>query len=379
MHPSVALALDLLARPSVTPDDAGCHHALAEVLRPAGFKLEEMPFGDVSNLWATHGTGGPLIVFAGHCDVVPPGPREAWKEDPFFPSIENGVITARGAADMKSGLAAMTTAVAEFVKAHPDHAGTIALLSTSDEEGAGLDGTKAVLEALVARGEKPDFAFVGEPTSETQFGDTIKVGRRGSISGYLTVRGIQGHVAYPHLARNPIHDLAPFLVALTRHRWDEGDEVFPPTSLQVANLNAGTGAINVIPGVAHLEFNVRFGPATTGDEVRRVISQVIEEHGLDAEVRWLESAQAFKTESPVLIDSLIRSIESVTGIHPTPGTSGGTSDARFFAAHGIPVVEFGPINATIHAANECVTIQEIEQMHEVLVLFLRYLASADER
>ncbi len=370
MHPSVALALDLLARPSVTPDDAGCHHALAEVLAPAGFKLEEMPVGDVSNLWATHGSRGPLIVFAGHCDVVPPGPREAWHDDPFFPSVKDGGITARGAADMKSGLAAMTTALAEFAKAHPDHAGTIALLSTSDEEGAGLDGTKAVLEALVARGEKPDFAFVGEPTSETHFGDTIKVGRRGSISGYLTVRGIQGHVAYPHLARNPIHELAPFLVELTRHPWDQGDDVFPPTSLQIANLNAGTGAINVIPGVAQVEFNVRFGPATTGDDVRNTVEQMIESHALEADIRWLESAQAFKTDCPEMISALSRSIEATTGMVPQPGTGGGTSDARFFAAHGIPVVEFGPINATIHAANECVTLREIEQMHEILVQFL---------
>lgn len=365
MHPAVALTVDLMARPSVTPDQAGCHQALREVLAPAGFQIQDLPKNEVANLFATHGTGSPLTVFAGHCDVVPPGPLDAWQTAPFDPTIIDGTIYGRGAADMKSGLAALTVALAQFVKSHPDHPGTVALLSTSDEEGAGLDGTKHVLEHLAAENFKIDYALVGEPTSEQTFGDILKVGRRGSITGTMTVKGIQGHVAYPHLADNPIHRLAPFLTELTQTQWDNGNEVFPPTSLQIANLNSGTGAVNVIPGLATLDFNIRFSPESTPDQLIQKIEQLVKNHRLDATIDWVTSAYAFQTKNPDLVQALHSAIQTHTGQSPAHTTGGGTSDARFFAQHNIPVVEFGPLNKTIHASNEQVTLKEVETLTEI--------------
>lgn len=371
MHPAVALTLDLIARPSVTPDSAGCHTALRETL--PGFRHQDLPQNQVANLLSLHGEGAPYILFAGHCDVVPPGPRDAWRTDPFTPTIENGTIYGRGAADMKSGLACLTIALAQFVKENPDHKGTVGILSTSDEEGAGLDGTKFVLETLAAQNKLPDYALVGEPTCEETFGDIVKVGRRGSLTGTMVVKGIQGHVAYPHLADNPIHRLAPFLTELTTTGFDNGNEVFPPTSLQVANLNSGTGAVNVVPGVAHLDFNIRYSPASTAESLQETIEAMARRHNLDCTFDWNHSARVFQTTNPELIQAAQKAVQKTTGLEPALTTGGGTSDARFFAAHGVPVVEFGPLNKTIHAANECVTVREVELLTDAYAAVLNNL------
>ncbi len=373
MHPAVALTIDLIARPSITPDQAGCHHALREALHQSGFNFQDFPKNEVSNLMATHGEGAPYIVFAGHCDVVPPGNLDAWHTKPFDPEVIDGVLYGRGAADMKSGLAALTIALAKYVKENPNHPGTVALISTSDEEGAGVDGTQYVLEELLKSGSKIDFAIVGEPTSELQFGDMIKVGRRGSLTGYLTINGIQGHVAYPQLADNPIHNLMPFLHELINMNFDDGNDVFPPTSLQIANLNAGTGAVNVIPGNATLDFNIRYSPESNAEELQTHIEQLAKKHRLDYEIIWNHSANAFQTHSEPLITAIHSAVEIHTGVAATHGTTGGTSDARFFAEHDIPVVEFGPLNKTIHAANECVVIKDIEILTEIYKLTLETL------
>lgn len=365
MHPAVALTIDLIPRPSVTPDAAGCHHALQEALHPSRFQFHDYSCNEVENLLATHGTGAPVIMFAGHCDVVPPGPLDAWQTHPFEPEISGGKIYGRGAADMKSGLAAMTIALAKYAKDHPDHPGTLALLSTSDEEGAGVDGTKHVLNQLAQQGLKIDFALVGEPTSEQLFGDMIKVGRRGSLTGYMTVQGIQGHVAYPQLAQNPIHQLLPFLNALKDTVFDNGNEVFPPTSLQIANFQSGTGAVNVIPGIATLDFNIRYSPESSAESLMQQVEDLAAMHNLDAEFTWNHSAKAFQTHCELLTNAIHNAVENVTGVSASLGTTGGTSDARFFADHQIPVIEFGPLNKTIHAANECVLIQEVEKLADI--------------
>lgn len=372
---TVDLAKKLIACPSVTPNESGCHGILSEILTGAGFAVEEISEGGVSNLWATHGSGGPLICFAGHIDVVPPGPIEAWQSDPFQPEIRNGMIYGRGAADMKGSMAAMVSALVSAVADDPDHAGTYALLSTSDEEGPAVFGTRLVLDTLASRGVKIDFAVVGEPTSDKQFGDTIKVGRRGSLSGKMVVRGIQGHVAYPHLARNPIHEIGPFLVELTSSRFDDGDEYFAPTSLQISNIHAGTGAGNVIPGSVTVNFNLRYAAVSSPENLIKRIEAIAERSGFEYEIAWDSSAKAFRTESPVLASALSSAVLTETGVQPELGTGGGTSDARFFAEHGIPVAEFGPLNATIHAANECISTADLEASARVFGSVLNQLAN----
>jgi succinyl-diaminopimelate desuccinylase len=357
------LLRQLIACPSVTPNDAGCQDIVAERLTAAGFAVERMRFGEVENLWATHGSGKPVVCLAGHTDVVPPGPLDAWSSDPFVAEERDGRLYGRGAADMKASVAAMTLAL-ESVAAG-GHAGTIALLLTSDEEGPGVDGTRRVLQTLIERGTIIDAAIVGEPTSEETFGDTVKVGRRGSMGGRLVVRGVQGHTAYPQLADNAVHKLAPALAALVSADWGRGTSDFPATTLQVSNLKAGTGAGNVIPGQAEALFNFRFGPDWSAEALQARVFEILKSADLEAELSWSISALPFLTEPGPLLSALTAAIQEVTGETPKPSTGGGTSDARFFAAHGIPVAEFGPLNASIHAANEWVELAPLEPLTRI--------------
>ena len=361
MSKVVDLACELIRRPSVTPDDAGILAYLAELFGSNGFAVEHLDFGDVKNLWVTHGSEAPVVVFDGHCDVVPAGPLDAWNTDPFEPTLREGSIYGRGSADMKGPLAALCIALLEFVQDNPNHRGTVGLLVTSDEEGNAIDGTGRALKTLVDRGTIIDFALVGEPTSEVVFGDMIKVGRRGSISAKMTVFGKQGHVAYPHLADNPVHRLAPFLTELLAIHWDAGDKNFPPTNLQISNIHAGTGAVNVTPGTVTLDFNLRYNVLHSADVIQNRIAKMAEAFGLKCAFEWNPSANPFVTRNAPLINAIAGAIMKETRTNPKQGTGGGTSDARFFAAHGIPVVEFGPLNTTIHAANECVGIDELEK------------------
>lgn len=356
----VDLACELIRRPSVTPNDAGCLDYLAELFVSAGFLTRFLNFGEVKNLWAWHGEGKPLVAFNGHCDVVPPGPREAWDTDPFEPTIKDGVLYGRGASDMKGPLAALCLALLQFVEANPDHKGTVGILITSDEEGYAVDGTQRALQSLIDDGVQIDYALVGEPTSENRFGDMIKVGRRGSIRAKMVVKGKQGHVAYPHLAKNPIHVLSPFLTELLAIQWDLGNDSFPPTTLQVTNIQAGTGAVNVIPGSVEIDFNLRYNVLQTASEIQTRIEKMAEAYGLECSFDWNPSAMPFVTRDRDLIGALTTSIIKHTKTTPNEGTGGGTSDARFLAAAKIPVVEFGPSNATIHAANECVAVDDLE-------------------
>lgn len=373
MSKVVDLACELIRRPSVTPEDGGIQDYLADLFAENGFNVKHLDFGVVKNLWVTHGSEAPLVVFDGHCDVVPPGPIEAWNSDPFEPTVNGGNIVGRGSADMKGPLAALCTALLNFVKKNPNHPGTVGLLVTSDEEGSAIDGTKRALDALIDRGVKIDFVIVGEPTSDVRFGDMIKVGRRGSISARMTVFGKQGHVAYPHLADNPVHRLAPFLTELLAIRWDGGTESFPPTTLQISNIHAGTGAVNVVPGTLTLDFNLRYNILFTADAIQARITKMAEAYKLQCEFVWNASAQPFITRDRVLIEAISKAIVKETKRTPLEGTGGGTSDARFFAAHQIPVVEFGPLNATIHMANECVGIHELESCERIYQSTLEYL------
>lgn len=361
MSKVVDLACELIRRQSVTPQDGGIQEFLTNLFEAKGFSVEHLNFGDVTNTWITHGQGSPLLVFDGHCDVVPAGPREAWNSDPFEPTIKDGMLYGRGASDMKGPLAAMAIAILEFVEANPDHAGTVGFLVTSDEEGIAVDGTQKALRKLLDDGVVIDYVVVGEPTSDNRFGDMIKVGRRGSISAKMIVRGKQGHVAYPHLAINPIHQLSPFLTELIAVKWDFNvSSFFPCTSLQVTNIHAGTGAVNVVPGSVELDFNLRYNTELTADQIRERIEKMAEAYGLDCTFEWNASANPFLTRNSTLIDAVAKAVIQETKSVPEQGTGGGTSDARFFALHKIPVVEFGPLNATIHAANECVGIDELE-------------------
>jgi succinyl-diaminopimelate desuccinylase len=366
---SVSTALELakllIARPSVTPDDAGCQPLVAERLAGAGFRPEWFDRNGTRNLWLQRGHRRPLFAFLGHTDVVPSGPREQWSSDPFEPSVRDGWLYGRGSADMKSSIAAFVVAVEQFASSHPDHAGAIALLLTSDEEGPATDGTVAAVESLEARGQGVDFALVGEPTCAHDLGDTIKNGRRGSLSGRLVVRGVQGHVAYPQLARNPIHQLAPALVELAGAEWDRGDAHFPPTTFQVSNLRAGTGAGNVIPGQCEMDFNFRFSPATGPDELRRRVERILERHALNYALTWTLGAEPFLTSAGTLVDKLSRAILEVTGHRPQLSTTGGTSDGRFVARICPQVVEFGPVNASIHQVDERVRVQDIERLTRI--------------
>ena len=365
MTDALELTRDLIARPSVTPADAGCQALMAERLAAHGFRTETLQFGSVTNLWARRGGSGPLLCFAGHTDVVPTGPLEEWRSDPFNPVIRDGVLYGRGAADMKSGLAAMVTATEEFVTAHPDHRGAIAFLITSDEEGPSVDGTKRVVEALKARGETIDWCIVGEPSSDKAVGDTIKIGRRGSLSGRLTVHGVQGHVAYPQLAENPVHTLAPALAELTSRVWDSGDAFFQPTTFQISNLNAGTGAPNVIPGELKARFNLRYSPVQTVEGLKRIVEDILTRHGVRYTLEWYVSGEPFYTPPGALSEAAVGAITEVMGSAPVLSTGGGTSDGRFIAPLGAQVVELGVTNATIHKVNECVRIEEIGLLHRM--------------
>jgi succinyl-diaminopimelate desuccinylase len=370
---TVALTLDLIARQSVTPVDGGCQQLMMQRLADAGFRTEKMDFGSVENFWAARGSGAPVLCFAGHTDVVPTGPLEEWRTEPFKPTIVDGRLFGRGAADMKSGLAAMLTAVEQFVREHPRHRGTIAFLITSDEEGPSVDGTKRVVELLKARGQRIDWCIVGEPSSEKTVGDTIKIGRRGSFSGRLTVHGVQGHVAYPQLAKNPVHMLAPALAELTQHVWDQGNEHFEPTTFQISNLNAGTGAPNVIPGELKARFNLRYSPVQTQEKLRATVEGILDRHGVKYTIEWYVSGEPFYTPPGPLSDGVCAAIRSVAGSAPKLSTGGGTSDGRFIATMGAQVVELGVTNASIHKVNESVGVDEIDALHRIYVESLRRL------
>lgn len=366
MSDTLALTRDLIARPSVTPDDAGCQQLLAQRLTAAGFTCTHLRYGEVDNLWAAHGTlPGPTVVLAGHTDVVPTGPVEQWHSDPFTPTERDGLLFGRGAADMKGSLAAFVIACEEFVSAHPDHAGRIALLLTSDEEGPAVDGTTQVVEWLRERGETIDYCIVGEPTSVEQLGDMIKNGRRGSLSGRLIVKGVQGHIAYPHMARNPIHEAAPAIAELVKVTWDQGNSHFPPTSWQISNFKSGTGATNVIPGEAVIDFNFRFSTASTADGLRQKVHQVLDEHQLDYTLDWTLGGRPYLTEPGTLCTAVQAAIRAETGLETELSTTGGTSDGRFIATLAPQVVEFGPPNKTIHKINEHVRVSELEPLKNI--------------
>ena len=356
------LARELILRPSVTPDDAGCQPLLAERLARAGFACESLRFGAVDNLWATHGTGGPVLVFLGHTDVVPPGPREAWASDPFVPEVRDGVLYGRGAADMKGSVAAFVVALERFVATHPAHGGTVALLLTSDEEGDAVDGVRRVADVFRARGQRIDWCVTGEPSSKERLGDLLRVGRRGTLSATLSVRGVQGHVAYPDKARNPIHLALPALAELAARRWDEGYESFPPTSLQVSNIHAGTGANNVIPGELAVLFNLRFNPHWTAARLEAECEATLRAHGLDYAIRWHRGGEPFFTPEGPLRAAARDVLTAATGAPPEESTGGGTSDARFIAPLGAQCIELGPVNASIHKVDEHVAVVDLEAL-----------------
>jgi len=342
-------------------------------LAERGFKIENLRYGSVDNFWATRGQGSPVLCFAGHTDVVPTGPLEEWHSDPFKPAVREGFLYGRGAADMKSGLAAMVTATEDFVQAHPDHKGTIAFLVTSDEEGPSVDGTKKVVETLRERGQKIDWCIVGEPSSEKQIGDTIKIGRRGSLSGRLTVHGVQGHIAYPQLAENPVHTFAPALAELTARTWDQGNEHFQPTSFQISNFNAGTGAPNVIPGELKARFNLRYSPVQSIGGLKTIVEGILKKHGVRYTLEWYVSGEPFYTPPGALSAGVTQAIETETGFRPKFSTGGGTSDGRFIATLGAQVVELGVINATIHKVNESVAVADVDRLHRIYLNALKEL------
>jgi len=365
MPSTLNLAIELIRRPSITPEDAGCQALLCERLVALGFGIEPLPFGEVTNCWARRGDARPLFCFAGHTDVVPTGPLEHWTSDPFDPVIRDGRLYGRGASDMKGSLAAMITATEGFLAAHPDPAGSIAFLMTSDEEGPARDGTVKVIEWLESRGEKIDYCLVGEPSSDRQLGDLIKNGRRGSITGQLTVHGKQGHVAYPQRAKNPLHACAPALAALIAEVWDPGNAFFPPTSFQIVNLNMGTGADNVIPGQLEAQFNLRFSTELDTDDIRRRVETILGRRGFDYDLDWHLSGNPFLTPQGALVDVARAAIAEITGTEPQLSTAGGTSDGRFIAPTGAQVLELGPVNATIHQIDECVGVQELVQLSHI--------------
>jgi len=370
---TLELAQQLISRRSVTPDDAGCLDILIDLLRPLGFECDKISSGGVDNLWARRGSASPLICFAGHTDVVPTGPVEHWTSDPFVPAIRDGVLYGRGASDMKSSLAAMVAAIADFVAAYPAHPGSIALLLTSDEEGPAVDGTVRIVEALKARGEKLDYCIVGEPTAVKKTGDMIKNGRRGSLSGKLTVNGVQGHVAYPHLAKNPIHAVAAAIAEMAEVKWDDGNEYFPPTTWQISNFNAGTGANNVVPGSAHIRFNFRFSTASTLESLQTRVHGILDRHGVPYDLEWSYDGRPFLTKKGDLVDAIARAIKTVTGIDTELSTTGGTSDGRFIADICPQVIECGPTNASIHKIDECIRVDELMQLPRIYFHSLKNL------
>ncbi len=362
MSPTLELTKTLIARPSLTPDDAGCQQLIAERLTKSNFNIEHMRFGAVDNLWARYGTKAPLLVFAGHTDVVPTGPLDAWKNNPFTPDIRGDYLYGRGAADMKSGLSAMIVAAENFIAKHRDFNGSIALLITSDEEGPSIDGTQKVVEKLVARKEKIDYCIVGEASSNKTLGDQIRVGRRGSLHGTLTVHGKLGHVAYPELGDNPIHKCAPALAALAQEKWDDGNEFFPPTTFQISNIHSGTGAANVIPGSLEARFNFRFCTASTQQDLETRVKKILAAQALKYDLTWDLSGHPFLTSQGKLVQAAQTVIKELAGIDPVLSTGGGTSDGRFIAPTGAEVIEMGPINATIHQVDECVLISDLDKL-----------------
>ena len=367
------LARELIARKSVTPEDGGCQALLAQRLERAGFRCEPMRFGEVDNLWARRGTGRPLVCFAGHTDVVPTGPLSEWHSDPFTPTVRDGKLFGRGAADMKSSIAAFVVAVEALVKERPQHGGSIALLLTSDEEGPAVDGTVKVVEKLKRRNELVDYCIVGEPSSVDWLGDTLKNGRRGSLSAKLTVRGVQGHVAYPHLVKNPVHLLAPALAELVRTEWDKGNDSFPPTSFQVSNIHAGTGAGNVVPGTVVVDFNFRFSTESSEASLRSRVEQILGKHGLDYAIDWVLGAKPFLSRSGRLASTVVEVAKRHTGHNAELATTGGTSDARFIIDICPEVIELGPVNTSIHKLNEHIALEELEMLPRIYLDVLRTL------
>ena len=373
MSDTLELAIDLISRDSITPEDKGCQALMISRLEALGFTIEKLRFDDVDNFWARRGDSSPVFAFAGHTDVVPTGPVEKWDIHPFKPEVVDGVLYGRGTADMKSSLAAMITACEGFIQAYPDHKGSIAFLITSDEEGPSINGTVKVIEHLEKRNEKIDMCLVGEPSSTNRLGDVVKNGRRGSLSGTLTIHGKQGHVAYPHLASNPIHAAVPALAELTAEQWDQGNEFFPATSFQISNINAGTGANNVIPGDLELLFNLRFSTAVTDTQLRQRIETILNKHKLDYDLQWTLSGQAFLTPEGELVDACCKSIKEICGYDTELSTAGGTSDGRFIAPTGSQVIELGPLNATIHQINECVNADDLDVLSKIYQRILKHL------
>lgn len=376
MSDTQELTINLIQRPSVTPDDQECQLLLAEHLSKIGFIIEYLRFGNTDNIWARRGTQSPVFAFAGHTDVVPTGPEKNWTSPPFEPEIRNGLLYGRGTADMKGSIAAFVTACERFVAQHPDHRGSIAFLITSDEEGPATDGTVKVIESLEARNEKIDWCLVGEPSSTNKVGDVVKNGRRGSMNGHLTIQGKQGHIAYPHLAENPIHLLTPALTELCAIEWDQGNSDFPPTSFQVSNLNSGTGVTNVIPGTADVVFNFRYSTEVTHEQLQQRVKSVLDKYNLKYDLTWELSGKPFRTASGALVDAVKLAIKSTTGRETELSTSGGTSDGRFIAPTGAQVIELGPLNATIHQVDECVSVADLDILSDIYqAILVNLLAS----
>ncbi len=376
LSPTLELACELISRPSVTPEDKGCQQLLADRLAALDFKTEHLRFEDTDNIWLRRGNSAPLFVFAGHTDVVPSGPEDEWQFPPFKPTIDKGMLCGRGAADMKGSIAAFMTAVERFIADNPDHSGSIALLITSDEEGIATNGTVRVVEVLENRNEKIDWCLVGEPSSTRKVGDVIKNGRRGSLGAQLTIKGVQGHVAYPHLAENPVHTSAPFIAELTATEWDKGNEFFPPTSFQISNFNAGTGATNVIPGSIDIVCNFRFSTEQTDSSLRTRFEQMLDRHNLNYDLQWHLSGQPFLTDRGALVDASVSAICSICGYDTELSTAGGTSDGRFIAPTGAQVLELGPCNATIHKVNERVAAEDLNTLSEIYEQILVNLLGA---
>ena len=377
MSEVLELACELISRPSVTPEDAGCQVLVAERLARAGFAIEPLRYGDVDNLWASHGSGAPVLVLLGHTDVVPPGPREAWSSEPFEPVIRDGVLYGRGAADMKGSVAAFVVAAERFVAEHPDHPGTLALLLTSDEEGDAIDGVRKVADTLRTRGQRIDWCITGEPSSTARLGDLLRVGRRGSLSATLVIKGVQGHVAYPHKARNPVHQAAAALAELVARQWDAGYDSFPPTSLQVSNIHAGTGANNVIPGELQVLFNLRYNPHWDAPRLEGEVAALLDRHGLEYELRWHRSGEPFHTPEGRLRAVARQVLAEFAGAPPEESTGGGTSDARFIAPLGAQCIEIGPVNASIHQVDEHVSVADLEALPELYLRLVERLLSGE--
>jgi len=372
-HPVITLAQALIQRESVTPEDAGCQHMMNERLSAIGFDIESLFFTDTLNTWARKGTQSPHFCFAGHTDVVPTGPEKNWQHPPFAGLIEDGLLHGRGAADMKGSLAAMVVATERFVTKHPDHKGSISFLITSDEEGPFINGTTRVIDTLEERGEKIDMCLVGEPSSRDVLGDVVKNGRRGSLTGFLTIAGVQGHVAYPHLAQNPIHLATPALTELSQTVWDMGNDFFPATSFQISNINGGTGAGNVIPGELEVQFNFRFSTEVTHQQLQQKVNAILQKHNLNYELNWIVNGLPFLTDHGPLVDATVAAIKSVTGLTTNLETTGGTSDGRFIAQTGAKVIELGPRNATIHKVDECVSTDDLIALADIYEQILERL------